>query len=73
MKCVKKLQMKEELKKKIKLDQSLYYINEKGLLVFTEEYHLQRGHCCGKTCLHCPFDPVGIKGNKTIKNDRTNV
>ena len=64
--------MKEELKKKIKLDQSLYYINEKGLLVFTEEYHLQRGHCCGKTCLHCPFEPVGIKGNTNVRDDLRN-
>jgi len=52
-----------------KLEPSLYYINEEGLLVFTEQYHLQRGYCCGKTCKHCPFDPVGIKGNKNVKND----
>jgi len=55
-----------------KIDQSLYYINEKGLLVFTEEYHLQRGHCCGKTCKHCPFEPVGIKGNTNVRDDLRN-
>ncbi|MCB9251528.1 MAG: hypothetical protein H6605_03625 [Flavobacteriales bacterium] len=32
-----------------------YYFNEKGLLVFTKEFHLKRGFCCGNKCLHCPF------------------
>lgn len=22
----------------------------------TEQYHLNRGYCCGKGCLHCPFN-----------------
>ncbi|MBK6936195.1 MAG: hypothetical protein IPH18_04395 [Chitinophagaceae bacterium] len=33
-----------------------YYINEEGLLVFTEKYHFERGKCCGNGCLHCPYD-----------------
>jgi hypothetical protein len=32
-----------------------YYINEDGLVVFTEKYHLERGYCCGNGCKHCPF------------------
>lgn len=32
-----------------------YYFNEKGLMVFTENYHLKRGYCCGNGCLHCPY------------------
>ncbi|WP_071836979.1 DUF5522 domain-containing protein [Terrimonas ferruginea] len=32
-----------------------YYINEEGLFVLTERYHLERGYCCGKGCLHCPY------------------
>jgi hypothetical protein len=32
-----------------------YYINKQGLLVFTETYHLKRGHCCQSGCLHCPY------------------
>src|SRR5688572_17155463 len=32
-----------------------YYINEKGLWVFTAGYHLRRGYCCGSGCLHCPY------------------
>lgn len=38
-----------------------YYLNANGDLVFTEAYHLKRGHCCQSGCLHCPygkkFDP----------------
>ena len=32
-----------------------YYINEQGLYVFTADYHLRRGFCCGSGCLHCPY------------------
>jgi hypothetical protein len=67
------MSLEDKIKQKGKLEPSLYYINEEGLLVFTEEYHLRRGHCCGKTCKHCPFEPVGIKGNKIKKNDNSNV
>ena len=33
-----------------------YYFDENGLLVFTEQYHLEKGYCCGHGCRHCPFD-----------------
>jgi hypothetical protein len=33
-----------------------YYLNEKGLIVFTEKYHLDKGYCCGMGCKHCPYD-----------------
>ena len=32
-----------------------YYINDQGLWVFTEAYHLKRGYCCGSGCRHCPY------------------
>jgi hypothetical protein len=32
-----------------------FYINERGLFVFTEAYHLKRGFCCESGCVHCPF------------------
>lgn len=32
-----------------------YCINENGLWVFTEEYHLLRGYCCDHGCKHCPY------------------
>jgi hypothetical protein len=33
-----------------------FYINDKGLFVFTEIYHLKRGYCCENGCLHCPYN-----------------
>jgi hypothetical protein len=32
-----------------------YYIDERGNLVFTEQYHLKRGSCCESGCRHCPY------------------
>lgn len=32
-----------------------YYINENGLWVLTEAYHLKRGFCCESGCKHCPW------------------
>ena len=37
-----------------------YYIDENGLFVFTEKYHLDKGYCCGHGCKHCPFDFVSV-------------
>ncbi|MGL1885690.1 MAG: DUF5522 domain-containing protein [Reichenbachiella sp.] len=36
-----------------------FYFNESGLMVFTAQYHLNRGYCCNNGCKHCPY------GNKT--------
>ena len=33
-----------------------YYFNNDGLVVFTAEYLLQRGYCCGNGCANCPYD-----------------
>lgn len=33
-----------------------YYINADGLMVFTEQYHLEKGYCCGMGCLHYPYN-----------------
>lgn len=33
-----------------------YYYNDDGFIVLTEQYHRERGFCCGNGCLHCPFD-----------------
>lgn len=32
-----------------------YYVNDEGYVVLTEQYHFERGYCCGIGCLHCPF------------------
>ncbi len=33
-----------------------FYYNESGYIVLTEQYHLDRGYCCGNGCKHCPYD-----------------
>lgn len=45
-----------------------YYLNEEGLLVFTEAYHLKRGYCCGCACKHCPYQHVNVTKKK--QNER---
>ncbi|HYG39963.1 MAG TPA: DUF5522 domain-containing protein [Cytophagales bacterium] len=36
-------------------DNQDFYINENGLMVFTEFYHKKRGYCCKNGCKHCPY------------------
>ena len=52
---------------KNKLLPSDYYL-ENGRVVFTQYYHMRRGSCCGsgKGCRHCPYDPVGVRGNTIL-------
>jgi|GEM_PF-3234606 len=38
-----------------KLDPEDFYKTEDGFIVFTEKYHLKRGHCCQSGCKHCPY------------------
>ena len=33
-----------------------YYMNEDGLVTFTESFLLKRGYCCGNGCKHCPYN-----------------
>ncbi|GAB3177279.1 DUF5522 domain-containing protein [Telluribacter humicola] len=37
------------------LSEEDYYLNDSGLMVFTEQYHLKRGYCCKNGCRHCPY------------------
>ena len=48
------------------IDEKFYYL-ENGKVVFTPEYHMARGHCCGSKCRHCPYDPKHIKGNTNLE------
>ena len=58
---MKELQNKEE--KEVK---TLDFYIENGKYVFTKEFHLSRGYCCGNGCRHCPYFPAHKKGNTTI-------
>jgi hypothetical protein len=37
-------------------DDDDYYFSSDGLVVFTKEYLLERGYCCGNGCANCPYD-----------------
>ncbi|MBL4706419.1 MAG: hypothetical protein JKY54_17965 [Flavobacteriales bacterium] len=41
--------------KRSEMDPEDFYLNEEGFIVFTEKFHLKRGHCCKSGCKHCPF------------------
>jgi len=53
-----------------------YYFNEKGLFVFTEKYHLEKGYCCGMACRHCPYHyeavPEPKRSEALLKRGNTN-
>lgn len=44
-----------------------FYFNSEGLLVFSEQYHLKRGTCCGMGCLHCPYNHINVKDKSKLK------
>lgn len=49
-----------------------YYFNEAGLMVFTEAYHLKRGYCCKNKCRHCPWHygkEKKLRLNKQLNKD----
>jgi hypothetical protein len=43
------------MKKKLEEGVDFYY-NADGYMVLTERFHLEKGNCCGRGCLHCPFN-----------------
>lgn len=43
-----------------------FYYNEAGLMVLTSTYHLRRGVCCGRGCLHCPYEYKNVETEKRI-------
>lgn len=50
-----------------------YYFNSDGLVVFTADYLLQRGYCCGNGCQNCPYDYKNVPEPKRtgLLNQRT--
>lgn len=45
-----------------------YYL-EDARVVFTKNYLIKRGTCCGNDCRHCPFTER-VKGNSEIKKEK---
>ena len=48
-----------------KLQAEDFYYSPEGYRVFTEIYHLKRGHCCKSGCKHCPYGYDKKTGNIT--------
>ncbi len=48
----------------LKLEDGDYYLEESGLMVFTEQYHVKRGYCCKNKCRHCPWDYGRMRAEK---------
>lgn len=46
---LKKEKQKEEGQRKD------FYVDERGLVVFTESFLKKRGFCCENGCKHCPY------------------
>lgn len=46
------------------------YYWENGLVVFTREFHLKRGRCCGSGCRHCPYEPRWTKDVTTVAAEK---
>ncbi|HMU15648.1 MAG TPA: DUF5522 domain-containing protein [Flavobacteriales bacterium] len=38
-----------------------FYFTPEGYVVFTEQYLLRRGYCCGNQCRHCPYGHEAVK------------
>lgn len=51
---------------KKKVIENIHYYLENGKVVFTEQYHLDRGTCCANKCRHCPYEPKWTKDTKKI-------
>ena len=54
------------MKKKKEFIKDIHYYLEGERVVFTALFHIERGHCCGNGCRHCPYFPAHKKGNTTI-------
>ncbi|HEX8334125.1 MAG TPA: DUF5522 domain-containing protein [Segetibacter sp.] len=37
-----------------------FYYNDRGYIVLTEKYHLNKGFCCGNGCKHCPYEYINV-------------
>ncbi len=49
------------------MEEEEFYFNDNGLVVFTAEYLLQRGYCCGNGCKHCPYDYKNVPEPKRTR------
>ncbi len=44
-----------------------FYFDKNGNVVYTKEYLIKRGYCCGNGCLNCAYTPRHKKGSRKLK------
>ena len=59
------------MKKKKEFIKDIHYYLEGERVVFTALFHIERGHCCGNGCRHCPYEPKHEKGTINLKDKKT--
>lgn len=47
-----------------------YYL-ENDRVIFTTDFHLRRGSCCGNGCRHCPYTKPNVRGNTKLQEHDT--
>lgn len=57
------------MEKKILIEGVDYYI-QNGKWIFTKEFHLKRGKCCGCYCKHCPYEHINVPDYKKKKPEQ---
>ena len=58
--------MLEALVKLFKED--IHYYMEGERVIFTAQFHIEHGQCCGNGCRHCPFEPKHKHGNQNVQD-----
>jgi Family of unknown function (DUF5522) len=43
-----------------------FYYNEDGFMVLTSSYHLKKETCCGRGCLHCPYEYKNVEPERRV-------
>lgn len=57
----------EDLHKAACLSRESTYVDPtSGYSVFTKDFHLKRGTCCGNRCRHCPYDHCNVRGKMSL-------
>jgi hypothetical protein len=51
------------------MEERIFYIEENGMLVFTEKFLLDRGFCCNNGCRNCPYKKINNEFIKTNVSD----
>lgn len=57
------------MKEKKRFEEGLDYYFDGRNVVMTEEYHINRGYCCGSGCKNCCYWPRYTRGAIEVRLD----